>query len=57
MDIQKTVSSQSDETGVVLISLQYELGLLGHLHILFQTQNINDNNSVGLRSENNNWWT
>ena len=27
MDIQKTFSSQSDETGVVLISLQYESGL------------------------------
>ena len=37
MDIQKTFSSQSDETGVVLISLQYESGLfnlpiLGLLH-------------------------
>ena len=28
MNIQKTFSSQSDETGVVLISLQYESGLL-----------------------------
>ncbi len=27
MDIHRTVSSQSDETGVVLISLQYESGL------------------------------
>ena len=27
MDIQKTFTSQSDETGVVLISLQYESGL------------------------------
>ena len=27
MDIQKTFSSQSDETGVVLISLQFESGL------------------------------
>ncbi|XP_078343101.1 uncharacterized protein LOC144628871 isoform X1 [Oculina patagonica] len=27
MDIQKTFSSQSDETGIVLISLQYESGL------------------------------
>ena len=27
IDIQKTFSSQSDETGVVLISLQYESGL------------------------------
>lgn len=31
MDIQKTFSSQSDETGVVLISLQYESGLLTSL--------------------------
>ena len=28
MDIQKTFSSQADETGVILISLQYESGLL-----------------------------
>ena len=27
LDIQKTFSSQSDETGVMLISLQYESGL------------------------------
>ena len=27
IDIQKTFSSKSDETGVVLISLQYESGL------------------------------
>ena len=27
LDIQKTFSSQSDETGVVLISLQYDSGL------------------------------
>ena len=31
MDIQKTFSSQSDETGVVLISLQYESGLFNFL--------------------------
>lgn len=29
LDIQKTFSSESDETGVMLISLQYESGLLG----------------------------
>lgn len=28
MDIQKTFSSQSDKTGIVLISLQYKSGLL-----------------------------
>lgn len=31
MDIQKTFNSQSDETGVVLISLQYESGLFNFL--------------------------
>lgn len=29
LDIQKTFSSESDGAGVVLISLQYESGLLG----------------------------
>lgn len=33
MDIQKTFSSQSDETGVVLISLQYESGLFNFLMV------------------------
>ena len=33
MDIQKTFSSQSDETGVVLISLQYESGLFNFFRI------------------------
>ena len=35
MDIQKTFSSQSDETGVVLISLQYESGLFKLLMVGF----------------------
>ena len=37
MDIQKTFSSQSDETGVVLISLQYESGLFNVLVLYKET--------------------
>lgn len=51
MDIQKAFSSELDESGIVLISLQFESGLLKELNVRNSTKmNISVVSVIGIRT-------